>query len=74
MENHTMFSSLQETSSFPYETERIQGNGNFEISASACRHLHEHRHRHSNTTIAFYMDSVAFRVNAVNFCETRCFQ
>ena len=66
MENHTMFSSLQETSSFPYETERIQGNGNFEISASACRH--------SNTTIVFYMDSVAFRVNAVNFCETRYFQ
>ena len=37
MENHTMFSSLQQTPSFPYETDKIHENGRSEILAAASR-------------------------------------
>ena len=30
-ENHAMFSSPQQTPSFPYETDKIYGNGHLEI-------------------------------------------
>ena len=34
MENHAMFSSLQQIPSSPYETDKVQGNGYFKILAS----------------------------------------
>ena len=34
MENHTNFSSLEITPSFPYETDKIYGNGYLEMSVS----------------------------------------
>ena len=48
-----MFSSLQQTPSFPYETEKIQGNDHLKISASASRRWHCHQSRYSNTTRIF---------------------
>ena len=49
-----MFSSLQQTSHFPYETDEIQGNAYLEILASASRHWHRYRNRHANMTMNFY--------------------
>ena len=51
MENYTMFSSLQQTPSFRYETDKIQRNGHLEISVLASRYWHRHRNRHANITI-----------------------
>ena len=48
MENHTMFSSLQQAPSFPYETDKIQGNAIW-----VSRYWHRHRNRHANITIVF---------------------
>ena len=48
MENHTMFSSLQQTPSFPYETDKIQLYSHLEILASVSRQWHQHRNRYAN--------------------------
>ena len=54
MENHTYFSSLELTPSFPYETDKIQENGHLEILVWAYPHWHRHRNQHVDLTIAFY--------------------
>ena len=54
MENHTNFPSLELTPSFPYETDKIQGNGHLEILVWAYQYLHRHRNRHVNMAIVFY--------------------
>ena len=54
MENHTNFSSLELTPSFPYETDKTQENGPIEISLLAYRYWRRHQNRHVNITIVFY--------------------
>ena len=49
MENCTMFSSLDQTPSIPYKTDKIQGKRHL-----ASRHWNQHRNQHSNMTIVFY--------------------
>ena len=48
MENHAMFSSLQQTPFFPYETDKIQGNGHLKISASVSESAFECNYSHLN--------------------------
>ena len=43
-----MHFKVWETSSFPYETDKIQENSHLEISASAPRQWHRHRIRNEN--------------------------
>ena len=49
MENRTMFSSLDQTPSFPYKTDKIQGKRHL-----ASQHRDQHWNQHSNITIVFY--------------------
>ena len=53
MENHINFSSLELTSSYANEIDKMQGNGHLEISVWAQRYWHRHRNRHVNITIVF---------------------
>ena len=53
MDNQTIFSSLQQTPSFPYETDKMQGNSHLEIWVPVSQHWYRHRHRHFNITMVF---------------------
>ena len=57
MENRTMISSLLQTPSFSYETDKIQGSAIW-----ASRYWHRHRNRHWNIAIVFCTVQITFKV------------